>query len=540
MSASRDDRSVFAGSEVSHDAAPPARRMTARQADMLLAMADALLLDSAGREASHEETLKAIGSLVHAATHDTLTGLPTRGVLLERLERELAREAEAGEQIAVMFFDLDNFKLVNDSLGHDSGDEVLREVARRVNGCVAQGDTVSRFGGDELVILHPRARGRSEDEIGQKMLTALADPIRVAGREVVMSASIGVAICTRGEQTAEQLLRDADTALYTAKRRGRNRLERFNDELHAHVARRLRMETDLRAALRAGELYVHYQPQVSLVTGHLVGVEALARWKHPELGPVSPAEFIQVAEDSRLIDELGRQVLRAACRELGEWTRARPERPLTATVNVSPRQLENPSFVIELRQILMETGVNPASLCLELTESAVMHPEINVIDVLEQVRALGVYLAIDDFGIGHSSLSRLSDLPVEVLKIDRAFVDGLPGERGDMAIVSSILSLAYAMGKHVIAEGIERAEQALALREMGCTVAQGYLFSAAVAPTSIASLMDAPLWQPPLAWRLQQAVPASGIRDRRAHSAFIDEFLDHIGVPMDMKRSAAS
>lgn len=514
--------------------------MTARQADMLLAMADALLLDSAGRKTTHEETLKAIASLVHSATHDTLTGLPTRGVLLERLERELAREAAQDEQVAVLFLDLDNFKLVNDSLGHDSGDEVLREVARRVGGCVRDGDTVSRFGGDELVILHPRAQGRSEDELGQRMLAALTDPIHVAGREVVMSASIGVAICARGGQTAEQLLRDADTALYTAKRRGRNRMERFNEELHAHVARRLRMETDLRAALRAGELYVHYQPQVSLVTGHLVGVEALARWQHRELGPISPAEFIQVAEDSRLIDELGRQVLRTSCRQLAEWRRARPERPLTATVNVSPRQLENPEFVVELRLILAETGVDPASLCLELTESAVMHPEVDLIEVLESVRALGVYLAIDDFGIGHSSLSRLNDLPVEVLKIDRAFVDGLPAERGDTAIVSSILSLAYAMGKHVIAEGVERAEQALALREMGCSVAQGYLFSAAVAPAAIAPMMDRPLWQPPLAHQQLRAMPAAGPGTRRAYVAFIDEFLDHIGVPMDLKRSAAS
>jgi len=386
------------------------------------------------------------------------------------------------------------------------------------------------------VILHPRARNRSEDELAQRMLAAFADPIRLAGREVVMSASIGVAICSRGGQTAEQLLRDADTALYTAKRRGRNRMEHFNEELHAHVARRLRIETDLRAALRSGDLYVHYQPQVSLVTGHIVGVEALARWQHPELGPVSPAEFIQVAEDSRLIDELGRQVLRASCRQAAEWLRARPGRPLTVTVNVSPRQLENTGFVAELRQILAETGVDPASLCLELTESAVMNPELDLIKVLEQVRALGVYLAIDDFGIGHSSLSRLSDLPVEVLKIDRAFVSGLPSERGDTAIVSSILSLAYAMGKHVIAEGIELPAQALALREMGCTVAQGYLFSAAVAPAAIGPMMDRPLWQPPQ--KPQRAMPPPGTRARRAYVAFIDEFLDHIGVPMDVKRSA--
>lgn len=517
---------------VSDEPAHPARRVTARHTDALLAMTNELLRDAAGRESSDQETLKAIADLVHVATHDVLTGLPTRGILLERLEHELARADAGKEQAAILFIDLDNFKLVNDSLGHDSGDELLREIARRISSCVAEGDTVSRFGGDEFVVLHPRASGGSENALAARMLAVMAAPISIGGREVVTSASIGVAICVPGTQSAEQLLRDADTALYAAKNRGRNRMERFNEELHVRVVRRMRIESDLRIALRDAQLYVHYQPQVSLTTGHLIGVEALARWRHPEFGMVSPVEFIPVAEESRLIGELGRQVLWSACRQLARWTAALPGQPLTMTVNISPRQLLDPNFITELQRCLAGTGVIPTSLCLELTESALMNAETDIVDILEQVRRTGVYLAIDDFGIEYSSLSRLRDLPVEVLKIDRSFIDGLPTEAGDSAIVSSILSLAYAMGKHVIAEGVERVDQALALHGMGCTVAQGFLFSTPVEPELITSMLGRPLWQPPEKWETRLAMISPYSRTRRAHRAFIDEFLDHIGAPM--------
>ena len=513
------------------------RRLTTRQADRLLAMGDALLRNLAGRgpsqpEAADPETLATLVKLFHAATHDTLTGLPTRGVLFERLERELTRQATGGGQAAVFFVDLDNFKLVNDSLGHDAGDIVLCEMARRIGSCIEPGDTVSRFGGDELVILHPMALEGSDEVLGRRILAAMAEPIAVGDREVVVSASVGVAICAPGEKPAEQLLREADTALYAAKSRGRNRIERFNEELHARVTRRVQLESDLRVALRDGQLFVHYQPQVDLNTGHVVGVEALARWHHLQHGLVPPAEFIPVAEDSRLIGALGRQVLRTSCRQLAQWLAYSPGHRLTMTVNVSPRQLEEPGFVTDLQQILAETGISPASLCLELTESAVMNHETDTVEVLERIHDMGVYIAIDDFGTEYSSLSRLRGLPIEVLKIDRSFIDGLPNESGDTAIVSSILSLAVAMGKHVIAEGIERAEQAAALRGMGCAVAQGYLFSAPVDPAVIPSMLGRPLWQPPAARvGLFGAALSDGLA-RRGHRAFIDEFLDHIGAPM--------
>ena len=504
------------------------RRLTGRQTDRLLAMSEDLLRASALEQDMDPATLEAMAKLVHAANHDTLTGLPTRGLLLERLGRELGRSGGPA-RVAVLFVDLDHFKLVNDSFGHHSGDLVLGEMARRISRCVGPHDTVSRFGGDEMVILHAGASDDSAAAIGTRIVAAMAEPMMVSGREVVVSASVGLAICERGGQTVEQLLRDADTALYSAKSRGRNRVERFNDELHARVARRVQIESDLRTALREAQLFVEYQPQVNLQTGRMVGVEALVRWHHPEHGLMAPAEFIPVAEQCRLIGALGRQVLGIACRQLAEWNGASPGNLVTMTVNVSPRQLEDPHFVDEVRLALADSDINPASLCLELTESVLTGSDTDTIAVLERIRALGVYVAIDDFGTEYSSLARLRALPVEILKIDRSFIAGLPGEAGDVAIVSSILSLAFAMGKHVIAEGVERPEQAALLQRMGCPVAQGYLFAAPVSADQILTMLGVSMWQPP-AEHPQSAL--HGRAPRRGHHSFIDEFLDHIGAPM--------
>ena len=478
--------------------------------------------------------------LQHAATHDSLTGLPTREVLLERLQRELGRIALEGERIAVLFVDLDNFKRVNDSLGHGCGDAVLREMARRIVGCLGTHDTASRFGGDELVILHPRATAGSESALGARILATTAEPIFISHREVVMSASIGVAVCAPGEKTAEQLLREADTALYSAKGRGRARLQQFNDELYSQAERRVQIESDLRLALRAAQLFIVYQPQVSLKSGRVVGLEALVRWRHPTRGVVAPDEFIPVAEECGLIVDLGRQVLRDACCQLAEWARRTPGRPLAMAVNVSPREVEAPGFIDELASVLADTGVDPTTLCLEITERAVTGATADTVAVLEQVRKMGVYVAIDDFGTQHSSLTRLRELPAEVLKVDRRFIDGLGAEPGDTAIVSSILSLAFAMGKHPIAEGVERREQAAALLRMGCAVAQGYLFSPPLTPDQVAPLLDRILWQPRAARPPQAAELATDVRLRRGHRYFIDEFLEHIGAPMSAKAGGGS
>jgi diguanylate cyclase (GGDEF)-like protein len=473
-----------------------------------------------------------VARLQHAATHDALTGLPTREVLLDRLKRELTRNAAGGECIAILFVDLDNFKRVNDSLGHGSGDQVLREMATRVVGCLGKGDTASRFGGDELVILHPRATAGSELALGTQILATMAEPIFISRKEVVVSVSIGVALCAPGEKTDEQLLREADTALYAAKGRGRARLQQFNDELYAQAEKSVQIESDLRLALRTSQLFVLYQPQVSLKTGRVVGLEALVRWRHPTRGIVPPDDFIPVAEECGLIVDLGRQVLRESCRQLAEWARLTPGRRLAMSVNVSPREVEEPGFVVGLTQILEETGIDPSALCLEITEKAVTGATAGTVTVLEQVRQMGVYVAIDDFGTQHSSLTRLRDLPAEVLKIDRGFIDGLSTETGDTAIVSSILSLAYAMGKHPIAEGVEKREQAAALLRMGWGVAQGYLFSPAVAPDQVVPMLDQILWRPRAEHTMQAPEIAADMQARRGHRYFIDEFLDHIGAPM--------
>ncbi len=480
-----------------------------------------------------------IAQLMHKTAHDPLTALPTRSVLLEQLEQELKRDASDGTQIAILFVDLDNFKLVNNSLGHGSGDAVLREMADRIVDCIGPEDIASRFGGDEMVVLHVRATDDSSLAIGNQILAALTEPMIVSGKEVVVSASVGVALCKPGMKSVEQLLREADTALYAAKDRGRARLEQFNDELHARAEKRMRIETELRVALRESQLFVEYQPQVRLKDGCVVGVEALVRWRHPEHGVIPPGDFIPVAEDCGLIVKLGRQVLSESCRQLAEWTKQMPGRSLAMTVNVSPRQIAEADFITELRQVLADTGIDPSSLCLEVTESVMMSARQEVIEVLEKVRQLGVFIAIDDFGTEHSSLSRLRDMPAEVLKIDRSFIDGLSSEPGDTAIVSSILSLAYAMGKHTIAEGVEKREQAAMLLRMGCEVAQGYFFSRPVAAGKIAPLLAQPLWQPRAAAELHGAQPTDGPA-RRGQRYFIDEFLEHIGAPMGTKVTGPS
>ena len=355
----------------------------------------------------------------------------------------------------------------------------------------------------------------------------------------MVTASVGIASCKPGLKTAEQLLREADTALYAAKGRGRACLELFSDDLLTRAEKRVQIESDLRRALREAQLFVEYQPQVRLKDGSVVGVEALVRWRHPDRGVISPADFIPVAEDCGLIVKIGKYVLMEACRQLAEWKTQLPDRPLAMTVNVSPRQLAEPTFMTDLHQALGDTGVDPRSLCLEITESAMMGATDDVVALLNKVKQMGAYIAIDDFGTEHSSLSRLRDMPAEVLKIDRSFIDGLSSEPGDTAIVSSILSLACAMGKHTIAEGVETREQAAVLRRMGCEVAQGYFFSRPVAAQSIQPMLTRPLWQP-RSERALRAVQPDGLQLRRGHRYFIDEFLDHIGAPMGTKAMGSS
>jgi diguanylate cyclase (GGDEF)-like protein len=419
----------------------------------------------------------------------------------------------------VLFLDLDDFKLVNDGWGHETGDRLLCEVADRLRHAVRPGDLVARLGGDEFTVLCEGVSGEREAlAIAQRLHHAFDEPFEIAGQRRLVRASIGCRVA-RGGGAAEALLRDADVAMYQAKDKGRNRVELYSEETRKRIVRRLEIEQELRAALEIGGLSVHYQPVVDLLTGRVVGIEALARWAHARLGDISPAEFIPVAEESGLIGPLGSFVLGETCRRLAAWRSQGLK--LAATVNVSARQLEDPGFADDVAGHLGSAGLPPSSLCLELTESALMGAGAEPRHVLASLKGLGVYVAIDDFGTGYSSLASLKRLPVEVVKVDRSFVDGLGTDGEDSAIVAAILSLAHAMGLHVIAEGVETPLQAAELVALGCTVGQGFLWSPAVPADQLV----------PLAAELERAgghgaasAPWHGERN------FIDEMLHQIGI----------
>jgi diguanylate cyclase (GGDEF)-like protein len=465
---------------------------------------------------------------------DPLTGLLNRSQLYTRLESAFAR-ATGDNPVAVLFVDVDHFKLVNDSLGHEAGDAVLIEVAARLRTCTRPEDAVARLGGDEFVLVLEGTSPREGSDVALRALKAISEPIALGRREMSLTVSIGLAVSGSEVEAADQLLRNADTALYEAKGAGRARVQAFNSEIHRRVLRRIELETEIRRALRDDEFALHYQPQVDLISGRIVGVEALLRWRHRTLGSIPPSEFVPIAEESGLILPLGRWVLREALEQLSAWSALRECRGLgTVTVNISPVQLGDPSFAEDVRRALRDSCVEPSAVCLELTESSLMEGRDGTIEVLTELRSLGVYLGIDDFGTGHSSLARLRDLPVEIVKIDRSFVDGLGRDTDDSAIVASIMSLAFAMGLHAIAEGVEQPGQARALTRLGCTTAQGYLFAPAQPPSAIPALCRTRLWRPMTAGpsRDTDRTPRSTTPRRRGRRRFIDEFLDHMGVHM--------
>jgi diguanylate cyclase len=465
---------------------------------------------------------------------DPLTGLLNRAQLFARLESAFAR-ATPDNPVAVLFVDVDHFKLVNDSLGHEAGDAVLIEVAARLRTCTRPEDSVARLGGDEFVLVLEGTSPREASDVALRAVEAISVPIALGRREMSLTVSIGLAVSGSEVEAADQLLRNADTALYEAKGAGRARVQVFNSEIHRRVLRRIELETEIRRALRDDEFALHYQPQVDLISGRIVGVEALLRWRHPTLGSIPPSEFVPIAEESGLILPLGRWVLREALEQLSAWSALRECRGLgTVTVNISPVQLGDPGFAEDVRCALRDSFVEPSAVCLELTESSLMQGPYGTIDVLTELRSLGVYLGIDDFGTGHSSLARLRDLPVEIVKIDRSFVDGLGRDTDDSAIVASIMSLAFAMGLHAIAEGVEQPGQARALTRLGCTTAQGYLFAPAQPPSAIPALCRTRLWRPMTAGSTRDTdrAPRSTTPRRRGRRRFIDEFLDHMGVHM--------
>lgn len=410
--------------------------------------------------------------LEHQALHDALTGLANRTLFRDRLEQALARLERHPSPLALLFVDLDRFKVVNDSLGHAAGDELLVETAERLRRTLRPIDTVARFGGDEFVILCEGASGRAEaEEIARRVGAEVARPFHVADQEMVLTASIGIVLTDDPSADAGALLRDADTAMYRAKDRGRDNSQFFESSMRMRAVQRLELEGALRRAIETNELRVLYQPQVRLNDGVTVACEALVRWAHPERGLIDPADFIPIAEESGLIVPLGDWVLRRVCEDKVRWAS-----PMDVSVNVSPRQLADPGFVDNVADVIRAAGVDPSSFCLEVTESALFADADTALLRLSALHAIGLRLAIDDFGIGFSSLYHLRQLPdVDFLKIDRAFIQELGHNPTDSAIVGAVIILAGSLGMEIVAEGIETEEQAAELRAIGADYGQGYL-----------------------------------------------------------------
>jgi diguanylate cyclase (GGDEF)-like protein/PAS domain S-box-containing protein len=417
--------------------------------------------------------------LVQRALHDQLTGLPNRMLFMDRLEHALERSARRGKFVGVLFLDLDRFKLVNDNFGHDRGDQLLVEVTRRLRGCLRRVDTIARIGGDEFTVLLEDVTSAGDGAlVAERITEALRAPFRIDGQEIFVGASIGIALGAPDQgTTAQGLLRNADIAMYRAKANGRACFEVFKASMRETVRGRLKMEAELRRALERGELRLHYQPKIDLRTGRLVGLEALVRWEHPERGMVPPGSFIPMAEETGLILPIGRWVLETACRQAGLWRAdAEIEGGLTMAVNLSPRQFRHPRLVEDIGQVLSGTSLEPAGLEVEITEGTAMGDADATVKTLEHLKALGVRLAIDDFGTGYSSLGYLKRFPIDVLKVDRSFVAGLPGNAGDAAIVRAVVGLTRALGLKAVAEGVETEQQLDELRALGCDQGQGYLF----------------------------------------------------------------
>jgi diguanylate cyclase (GGDEF)-like protein len=435
----------------------------------------------------------------HAAFHDALTNLPNRALLAENLKFVIERAKQHKDyQFAVLFLDLDRFKNVNDSLGHSIGDQLLITMARRLESCIREVDMVARLGGDEFAILLDGIPSQSEaTNMARRIQEKLQSPFNLCGHEVFTSTSIGIAVSSTGYDDPENMLRDADTAMYRAKAQGKACYEVFDKGMHTHAVYVLQMENDLRRAIDREELRVYYQPIVSLENGQLAGFEALIRWQHPERGFINPSDFIPLAEDTGLIVPLGLWILKRACQQLCQWQWQSPaNRSLFMSVNLSGKQVAQPDLVGEIRDILEETHVDAKHLKLEITESAVMENAEMAARLLKRLKALGVQLSIDDFGTGYSSLSYLHRFPVNTLKIDRSFVGRIGEAAENIEIVRTVISLAENMGMEVVAEGVETLSQLTQLRKLKCQYGQGYLFSRPVDAASVSTwISKKPHWQ---------------------------------------------
>jgi len=435
------------------------------------------------------EKKRAEAQIRFMALHDVLTGLPNRSMLMERLQGAIEQAKRNAGKVTVVFIDLDNFKLVNDSLGHGAGDALLKTVAERMIKCVRGSDMVVRLGGDEFVVLLGGQDERADPRlILHRLRSAIAEPVPVEGQLFRITSSIGVASYPQDGQDAETLLLNADVAMYQAKEQGRDAFQFYTPEMNAAARERRILQEGLRHAIAANQFTLHYQPQIDLRTGTIFAVEALVRWNHPELGLVAPSRFIPMAEESGLIVPLGDWVLHEACRQNKAWQDAGMP-PISVCVNVSARQFRDKAWVERVARALAETGLAPRYLELELTESLLMHDVSHTVATMRELQAMGVHFSIDDFGTGYSSLSALKSFPVARLKIDQSFVRNLPNDVNERSIATAVISLGQKLHMRVIAEGVETAEQMEFLRSHDCDEVQGYHFSRPVGADAVADLL---------------------------------------------------
>lgn len=439
--------------------------------------------DDAGAILFYEGTVEDIterklheAEIEHRASHDMLTGLPNRALLYERLQQGIMQARRHEERLALAFLDIDQFKYINDSLGHQAGDQLLQLMSERLLACMRDSDTVARLGGDEFVlILKYHADADELDSVMQRIRSSVSRPCRIEGRELTVTCSIGISMYPGDGEQADVLLKNADAAMYRAKELGRNNYQYYAGVLTPAVADRLDLLNNLRIAIESRQLKLHYQPKIDLASGRIHSAEALIRWSHPALGMISPAEFIPLAEETGLIMPIGEWVINTACRQAMQWL-MQSRQAIRIAVNISPRQLHHGDLVQIVQKALADSGLPPSLLELEITESMMMHNMDASIATLHQLKAMGVYLSVDDFGTGYASLSYLKKFPVDCLKIDQSFVRDIVLDSDDAAIVKAIISLGHILNLAVIAEGVESLEQASFLRQNACDCAQGYYF----------------------------------------------------------------